>query len=233
MKLDAQGRSFVVTGASRGIGREVTRQLALAGGRVFAAMRSPENFVPPEAPEGSIEALELDVSSDGSVQRFVSELRGRTEVIHGLANNAGVFPDGDYGATLATIDFDSIRRAFETNTLGALRVSAAISPFLSKGGAIVNVSSGMGQLSEMNGGAYAYRLSKTALNAVTRILSNELSGRGICVNSVCPGWVKTDMGGPGASRSVEKGAETIVWLLLLGSQGPQGQFLRDQRPIAW
>jgi NAD(P)-dependent dehydrogenase (short-subunit alcohol dehydrogenase family) len=100
-------------------------------------------------------------------------------------------------------------------------------------GRIVNVSSGQGQLSDMGVGTPAYRVSKTALNALTRTLAAELKGSGILVNSMCPGWVRTDMGGAGAPRTVEQGADTAVWLATLPDDGPSGGFFRDRRPIPW
>ena len=121
----------------------------------------------------------------------------------------------------------------ETNLFGALRLTRALLPLLrrSEHPRVVNVSSGAGQLSDMNGGNHSYRISKTALNAVTRILSNE--GGGLLANSMCPGWVRTDMGGSSAPRSVEEGADTAVWLATLPDDGPDGGFFRNREPIPW
>src|SRR3989338_11173398 len=121
----------------------------------------------------------------------------------------------------------------ETNVYGPLLLCQAIIPLMKKNnyGRIINLSSGLGQLSEMNGGHPAYRVSKTAINALTRILNDELKGENILVNSVCPGWVKTDMGGPGATRPVEEGAGTAVWLADLPADGPRGKFFRDKNEI--
>jgi NAD(P)-dependent dehydrogenase (short-subunit alcohol dehydrogenase family) len=112
-------------------------------------------------------------------------------------------------------------------------VSQALVPLMQGSGRVVDVSSGMGQLAEMNGGYPGYRLSKAALNALTRILADELKGTGVKVNSVCPGWVRTDMGGADAPRTPEQGAETIVWLATLPDDGPTGGFFRDRQPIPW
>jgi len=128
---------------------------------------------------------------------------------------------------------NDIRTSLETNTFGALRVSQTLVPLMKGRGRVVNISSGMGQLSEMNGGWPGYRLSKTALNAITRILADELKDTQVKVNSICPGWVKTDMGGANAERSVEQGAETIVWAATLPDDGPSGGFFRDKQAIAW
>ena len=142
-------------------------------------------------------------------------------------NNAGIIASGE--------EVDRLREAFETNTLGAYRTIQALARGMRERGygRIVNVSSGMGQLSDMGGGNPAYRISKTALNAVTRIFANELADTGVLVNSVCPGWVKTDMGGAGAQLEVEEGVETIVWAATLPDGGPTGGFFRNKQPIPW
>ncbi len=159
-----------------------------------------------------------------------------------MINNAGIFPEqqgntGNFDSVLSIFDvsLDMIRKAFETNTLGAVRMIRALVPFMSSDGKIINVSSGMGQLSEMDSGYPAYRLSKVALNAVTKITASEVQeNSNITVNSVCPGWVKTDMGGPKAPNTIEEGADTVVWLALSadGSE-PTGKFYRDRQEIEW
>jgi NAD(P)-dependent dehydrogenase (short-subunit alcohol dehydrogenase family) len=128
---------------------------------------------------------------------------------------------------------DTVRRTLETNLYGALQISQTLIPLMGGTGRVVNVSSGMGQLSEMNGCCPGYRFSKAGLNALTRILADELRDSRIKINSVCPGWVRTDMGGPGADRSVEQGVDTIVWLATLPDSGPSGGFFRDRQPIPW
>ena len=151
-----------------------------------------------------------------------------------LVNNAGILPD-PRGSRLADTSPVTVRAAFETNALAPLVLIQALLPLMQKRqyGRIVNVSSGMGQLSEMSTGSVGYRISKTALNAVTRIAAAEAGGGDILVNSLCPGWVKTDMGGPGASRTVMQGADTAVWLATLSAGGPSGGFFRDRQPIPW
>jgi NAD(P)-dependent dehydrogenase (short-subunit alcohol dehydrogenase family) len=153
---------------------------------------------------------------------------GRLDV---LVNNAGVM--GQEATNAATAPLDDAHATMETNLFGAWRLTQALLPLLreSQSPRIVNVSSGAGQLSEMNGGYPGYRVSKTALNALTRVLSNE--ERGILVNSMCPGWVRTDMGGAGAPRSVDEGADTAVWLATLSDDGPTGGFFRNREPIPW
>ncbi len=152
-----------------------------------------------------------------------------------LVNNAGVIAEsGESSRDALSVSADLLRTAFESNTLGAYRTIQALAPGMRERsyGRIVNVSSGMGQLSDMNGGHPAYRLSKTALNALTRIFAQEL-GPSVLVNSVCPGWVKTDMGGPGATLEIEEGVQTIVWAATLPDDGPTGGFFRNKQPIPW
>ena len=237
----SQERIALVSGANRGLGLETSRQLALQGIRVILTSRDTakgEAALQILQAEGlPVEYQPLDVTDPQGVQRLADTIAARHGQLHILVNNAGVFPDSQDpgGASVLTAGVDSIKRAFETNTLGPLRLCQALIPLMRERdyGRIVNVASGMGQLAEMNGGYPAYRLSKTALNALTRILAAELAGTGILVNSVCPGWVRTDMGGAGASRSIEEGVDTIVWLATLPDGGPSGLFCRDRQPIPW
>lgn len=232
----------VVTGANRGLGLETARQLARAGYTVVVTARDEDKAKAAadglRAEGGEVVHRRLDVTRQADIEALVTFIRATYGGFDALVNNAGVAiddRDAAPGTTPSVLDvsLDTIREAFETNTLGPLQLSRTLAPLLRDGGRIVNVSSGMGQLSEMNGGWPAYRLSKTALNAVTRILANELAARHIRVNSVCPGWVRTDMGGPNAERSVEEGAATIVWLAQLTANGPTGGFFRDRRAIPW
>lgn len=219
----------LVSGANRGIGREIARQLAeeygflvLAGSRDLAKVEET----------GSIVALELDVASEASVDaaraRVESEL-GRLDV---LVNNAGVY--GGY-ESVGEYELGAAHEVIETNLFGTWRLTRACLPLLRRSdhGRIVNVSSGAGQLAEMNGGAAAYRVSKAGVNALTRILANDESSHGILANSICPGWVRTEMGGASAPRSVEEGADTAVWLATLDDDGPSGGFYRNRERIPW
>jgi NAD(P)-dependent dehydrogenase (short-subunit alcohol dehydrogenase family) len=230
----------IVTGAYRGLGLETCRQLAAKGyAVVLTARREKEGRAAAEVLRR--EGLEvsfhlLDVKDEESIAGLVSfilDTFGRLDV---LVNNAGIFPDPTPGSGRDSV-FDArlqtVRRGLETNTIGPLRLCQALIPLMQGRGRVVNVSSGMGQLSEMNGCCPGYRLSKTALNAVTRIFADELRDTGIKVNSVCPGWVRTDMGGPDATRSVEEGAAGIVWAATLPDDGPSGGFFRDGEPIPW
>ncbi|WP_333841831.1 SDR family oxidoreductase [Pelomicrobium sp.] len=228
----------VVTGANRGLGLEISRQLALRGVRVVMTARDPEKGK--QAWEGlrrqglCVEYLPLDVTVQASVEALARSLAQTFGGLDILVNNAGILPEGQ-GARALSLGLEVFRQAFETNALGALRLCQALVPLMKKrgGGRIVNVSSGLAQLTTMGTGTPAYRVSKTALNALTRILAAELEAEGIKVNAACPGWVRTDMGGPDAPRSVAEGADTPVWLALLPEDGPTGGFFRDRQPIPW
>lgn len=233
----------VVTGANRGIGKEICRQLAKEEFLVVLTSRDEKKGL---AACEELTRLELpvryqvcDVDHASSIARlaaFIEKEFGRCDV---LVNNAGIFPDqaqpGEAFASMFNAKPETVEKAFRTNVVGAMLMSQALVPLMKKNnyGRIVNLSSGMGQLTGMNGGYPGYRLSKTALNALTRILTDELQDFNILVNSMCPGWVKTDMGGPGATRSVEQGAETAVWLAGLPDDGPRGKFFRDKTEIPW
>lgn len=230
----------VVTGGNRGLGLETCRQLGVKGYRVvLTARREKEGQGAARTLQGEgldVRFHPLDVTDDASIlhlRDFIRDQFGRLDL---LVNNAGVFPDPTPGSgrdSLFDARLDTVRRGFETNALGPLRLCQALIPLMQGRGRVVNVSSGMGQLTEMNGGSPGYRLSKTALNALTRILADELQGTGIKVNSVCPGWVRTQMGGPEATLSVEEGARGIVWAATLPDEGPSGGFFRHGQPIAW
>ena len=227
----------LVTGAYRGIGLEVARQLA---GRGFTTVLTARDARKAEAAADALtkEGLEViplqldvtDVQSVGSAARFVEERFGRLDV---LVNNAATLYDSWQRA--AGADLETVREAFETNTLGAWRVAQAFIPLLGKSGRgrLVNVSSESGSLSSMGGGTPAYSVSKAALNALTRMLADELRPRRVLVNSVCPGWVATEMGGPDAPRTPAEGAASVVWAATLPDGGPTGGFFRDGEPLAW
>jgi NAD(P)-dependent dehydrogenase (short-subunit alcohol dehydrogenase family) len=233
---ERSSRIVVVTGGNRGIGFEICRQLAGRGAHVILAARNSE------ASEAAVKTLAaqklvaqfhpLDVTATNSIaalRDYLQRTHGRLDV---LVNNAGIIAKGD--APALEIDLAAIRTTLETNALAPLQVSQMLVPLLRRGkfARIVNISSGMGSLSEMNGDYAAYRISKTALNAVTTILAAELRGT-VAVNAVCPGWVKTDMGGPNADRDVVEGAATPVWLALDAPQDLTGKFLRDRKVIPW
>jgi len=237
----------VVTGGNRGIGLEICRQLAGKGFHVLLTAR--------DASKGgsAVRALQrdgldiafhkLDVTDTASIGRLAAYVRKKYGRLDALVNNAGIYLDGggwdargeSIGESALTESVDKVRRTMETNLLGPYQLCQSLLPLMAKrrDGRVVNVSSGSGQLIDMGGREAAYRMSKTALNALTRIFAAELKGKGVLVNAMCPGWVKTDMGGPNAKRSVAEGADTAVWLATLKRGGPTGGFFRDRKPIPW
>jgi len=232
--MTENGRVALVSGGNRGIGLEIVRQLAEMGTTVILGSRDEEQGqAAAEGLSGDVVVKQLDVADEKSIDRlasFVEDELGRLDI---LVNNAGIANDRDRRGVDA--DLDRVREALEANLFGAWRLCEVFVPLMQRHGygRIVNISSGMGALNDMGGGSPAYRVSKTALNALTRILASELRGSGILVNSVCPGWVRTEMGGQGASRSVEEGADTPVWAATLPNNGPTGGFFRDRRQISW
>lgn len=234
-------RTALVSGANRGIGFEIVRQLARLGVLAVIGARDTNEGVAAAdklKPEGlDVPVVALDVDSEGSAANAVAEVKriyGRLDI---LVNNAAILIDepGGFKASLFDLKADTLRRTMETNLLGPVRLIQAAAPLMREQeyGRIVNISSGAGQLSDMGSGYPAYRMSKSALNALTRIAAAELSGGNVKVNAMCPGWVRTDMGGPTADRSPEEGADTAVWLATLADDGPTGGFFRDRKPIPW
>ena len=232
--MTENGHVALVSGGNRGIGLEVGRQLAERGITVILGSRDQESGK--EAAEslpGNVLSHQLDVADAKSVDRLASFVEGEFGRLDVLVNNAGI--SNDEGQRGLDADLDRVREALETNLLGAWRLCEVAIPLMQRHGygRIVNISTGMAALEDMGSGFPGYRVSKTALNALTRILASELRGSGILVNSVCPGWVQTDMGGSRASRTVEEGADTPVWAATLTNNGPTGGFFRDRRPIPW
>ena len=230
-------RVGVVTGGNRGIGLEICRQLSNLGISVVLTARDTElgNRARERLAADGIKVAvqQLDVTDEGSIHRlaaFLDEEVGRVDI---LVNNAGIYIDR--GISPLEIDPDLVRQTMETNFYGPLRLTQELVPLMKRNryGRVVNVSSQMGSLTDMGRGGLAYRVSKSALNAMTRILANELIGANILVNCVDPGWVRSDMGGPAATRSLAEGADTAVWLAMLPDDGPTGGFFRDGRPRDW
>lgn len=222
------GQVALVTGANRGIGAEVARRLSGLGASVYAGSRSREN----ETPDGTERVL-LDVTQEGDVEAVVDGIYEEVGRLDVLVNNAGI---GGFGDDIVAEPTSRIDRTLVTNLRGPMLLCKHAVPLLiqREGGRVVNVSSGMGALGEgMNGGSPSYRISKTGLNGLTAYLHGEYAERGLVSNSVCPGWVRTDMGGEGATRSVEEGAETPVWLARFTPGSPGGAFWRKKRRIDW
>ena len=214
-----RGGIALVTGSTRGIGAEVARQLEQRGYRAIVTGRSAEH--------------RLDVADPQSIEtlaRFVESEIGRLDV---LVNNAAILLDE--GESIADVDPRTFEETWRVNTLGAFLMTQRFAPLLRRSGhgRVVNVSSGAGQLSSMSSYAPSYSTSKAALNAITILFANALRHDGVLVNCADPGWVRTDMGGNAAPRSVEEGADTIVWLATLPDDGPTAGFFRDRRRIDW
>lgn len=228
----------LVTGANKGIGLEIARQLAKAGFRVFLTARSRqrgEETVHKLQQDGlNVEFLQLDVTDETSIEQLTKELTARIDRLDVLVNNAGILLDAP-NASVLELEPDVIVQTLQTNTLGPLRLIQKLVPLLAKSnaGKVINVSSGGGQLADMGDWAPAYSLSKTALNAVTGMMAAALKDKRIAVNAICPGWVRTDMGGSGAPRSVEQGADTVTWLATEAPSDLTGKFLRDRTVIPW
>ena len=230
-------RVVIVTGANRGIGNAIVRQLAVAGMIVVLTARD-EQQAEKAASElsklGEVLPKQLDITDSLSVGRLRDGLLqdlGRVDV---LVNNAGILIEDDDEAT--KVDMEVVRRTFETNVVGSWRMAQAFIPVMLEQnyGRIVNVSSGSGSFSGgMDHDNAAYSLSKAGLNALTVLLATQTKPHNILVNALSPGWVKTDMGGTDATRSVEEAADTPVWLATLPDGGPTGGFFRDRQLIAW
>lgn len=234
--MSGERRVALVTGANRGIGLEVCRQLAQHGYAVVLGSRDLQKGQAAarslDLAEHVVAAMHLDVTNQASVDALAAAISERHGHLDVLVNNAAILYDTWQQAVDA--DLDVVLEAFQTNVFGAWRVSKAMIPLLhgSEHGRLVNVSSEGGSLARMGGGTPAYSASKAALNALTRMLAAELRRNNILVNSVCPGWVATDMGGTGG-RPVAQGAASVMWAVMLPDDGPTGGFFRDGKPLAW
>ena len=237
MSAGAIRRTAIITGANRGIGLEICRQLARLDYRVILTSREEDQgrraveTLPNTG--GEILFHPLDVSIQESILHLREFVVSRFGAVDVLVNNAAILPD-QYGRILK-VEVDKFRAALDTNTLGPLMLCQAFIPIMLKQdyGRVVNVSSGAGQIGNMVNDMPAYRLSKIALNGLTLMLAESVKGSNVLVNAGCPGWVRSDMGGPNADRSLEEGAQGIVWLATLPDGGPSGGFFRDRQQISW
>jgi NAD(P)-dependent dehydrogenase (short-subunit alcohol dehydrogenase family) len=226
----------LITGANRGIGLEIGKQLLAKDFTVVFTMRNMAigrpivNDIRKDYKKAWFH--QLDVSEEQSIADVVTYFKEICERLDVLINNAAILHDQNHASV--QVSLPDMRETMETNLYGPMMVTRAVIPFLKKSDdpRVINISSTMGQLSTMGAGYGAYRISKTALNALTVIQSKELARDGIKVNSMCPGWVKTEMGGPNAIRSLEEGAETAVWLATSGNV-PSGKFFKDKKEIPW
>jgi len=236
MGVDLTGRVAIVTGANRGIGLEVCRVLGRHGARVVLAARDAEQGAE-AATRLQTEGLDvvsrpLDVTRQDTIDALVEWLEAQHGKLDILVNNAGIMPNKK---NVLEAPMDDVEDMWQVNTLGPWRVSLALLPLMQRNrwGRIVNVSSEAGSMQQMTGVAAAYRVSKAALNAFTRCLAAQVRMDGVLVNAVCPGWVRSDMGGPDAARSLEEGAASVMWAVTLDDDGPSGGYFQDGKPLPW
>ena len=234
-------RVALVTGGNRGIGFEVAKQLGEKGNRIILGSRDVKRGELAAEKLASMKIkvtpIQLDVTNQDQVDQLVRRIQSEFGQLHILVNNAGIMIDHDKASVT---DLDLLRSTLETNLLGPWRLCKALVPLMEKNhyGRIVNVSSGAGSfpggIARPSGyGRPAYSLSKTSLNALTLMLASELQGTNILINAACPGHTRTDMGGPNAPRSIQEGADTVVWLATLPDDGPTGGVFLDRKRIDW
>ncbi len=233
----ASNQTMLITGANRGIGLETARQLAQRGFQIIVGARdakSAANAVKDiQKAGGRAVFLPLDVSDPAIIRAAAKEFSRQFQHLDVLINNAGIYPDKN--VNILDVPRERMVETFQTNTFGALEVTQAFLPYLRKSVAprVINVSSGYGQLDGLSSNVPSYCLSKLALNGLTIMLAQALKGDRIAVNSMCPGWVRTDMGGANADRSVEEGADTAVWLAADAPHELTGRFFCDRKEIPW
>jgi NAD(P)-dependent dehydrogenase (short-subunit alcohol dehydrogenase family) len=229
-------KTALVTGANRGIGFEIVRQLADRGFAVWLTARhkkrGTEALLELKKPGRAIRFLELDVSDTTSIAKAVQSLKADISRLDVLINNAGVVLKS--GDDILKVTAEKLEETFRINSFGPLWLTQACEPLLGKGSRVINISSGAGEIcGGMSSYSPVYSTSKTALNAITCQLAHALKPKGVLVNAVCPGWVRTDMGGSGATRSVEKGAETPFWMAEDPAFSETGKFFRDKKVVSW
>jgi NAD(P)-dependent dehydrogenase (short-subunit alcohol dehydrogenase family) len=230
-------RVALVTGANRGLGLETCRALLRLGLRVVMTGRDEEAIQRARSGIGdtspNLFAVQMDVTDAGSIHSAHRTILSRMGAVDVLVNNAAILLHEDN--SVLSIPPDGFKQTFDTNLFGVIEVCRAFVPSMAgrQYGRVVNVSSGAGQLAGMSTYAPAYSMSKAALNAFTRILAATYRARGVLANVVDPGWVRTDMGGPSAPRSVAQGVDTTVWLATLPDNGASGEFFRDRKKIEW
>jgi NAD(P)-dependent dehydrogenase (short-subunit alcohol dehydrogenase family) len=227
-------KTVLVTGGNKGIGYEVVRQLLAKGCRVFLTARNAAaGKKAASSLSGDVHFLQMDVSDDASIEMAAKAFGERKEKLDVLINNAAIYPDENLN--ILTISREQLVNTFQTNTFGPIRVTQAFLRFLkmSTEPRIINISSGYGAMDGLSHTVPSYCLSKLALNGVTIMFDQALRSDGIAVYVMCPGWVRTDMGGPSATRSVEEGADTAVWLATDAPRNLSGKFLRDRKVIDW
>ena len=226
----------LITGANKGIGFQIAKDLGFKGFRILLGVRNAARGREASntlAKAGiDVEFVQLDVSSPESIELAFKEISKKHPQIDAIVNNAGILNDSSN--TILDVPFDISIETLQTNALGALWTTQVFYPLLRKGSRVVMVSSGLGEFCKgVSDYAPIYSISKTTLNAITKHLDKSLIKQGIIVNAISPGWVKSDMGGQAASRTLEQGADTVVWLISEAPDSIHGQFLMDRKPISW
>jgi NAD(P)-dependent dehydrogenase (short-subunit alcohol dehydrogenase family) len=235
MNPEESRKRALVTGGNKGIGFAICQGLLKEGFEVILAARSLDKVK--QAIEklrpAQVHPLVLDVADDNSIHQAVETTEREFDRIDVLINNAGIYPDE--GVDILTIDRDLLGRTMNTNTFGSIRTAQAFLPLLEKASAarIINVSSGNGSLDGLSANVPSYSLSKLALNGASIMLAEALQPKGIAVYAMCPGWVKTDMGGASAPRTPEQGADTAIWLATEAPANLSGKFFRDRKEISY
>ena len=227
-------KNIFITGGNRGIGKGLVKEFSKDNNVIFSARNTEKAQLIIDTLGGkNIDHVIMDVGDSESVQKGIKNLKSRITSVDVLINNAGILIPGlKHKIDAIDTDDDSIMKTFNINTVGALRVCKAVTPLMPPKSRIINISSGMGQMEGMGTGSLAYRLSKSALNAMTIVLSQELMGKSIKVNAICPGWVQTDMGGYEATLTVKESAESIK-KFTLSDNFPNGKFLRHGEELVW
>ncbi len=229
-----QSKTALVTGGNRGIGFAIANGLLQKGYEVIITSRSLDKATEAAKKlQGIVIPVKLDVSDDRSIDRAKETLNQKIDRLDVLINNAGIYPDE--GVNILTIDRQLLELTLNTNTFGAIRMVQVFLPLLEKSqdARVINVSSGYGEIDGLSANVPSYCLSKLALNGATIMLADALHSKGIVVNAMCPGWVRTDMGGTSATRSPEEGADTAIWLATEASRNETGKFWRDRRVISY
>ena len=235
-------KKALVTGGNKGIGFAICQGLLDAGFDIFLAARDPDKgkaaIEKLSTDNNSVQLVELDVADDESIENAVTSVSNRTNSLDILVNNAGIYPDlrgSQQGVNILTVSRDLLTKAMNTNAFSPIVVTQAFLPLLEKSAnsKVINVSSGNGQLDGISANVPSYSLSKLALNGATILLANALKSKGIAVYAMCPGWVKTDMGGDSAPRTPEQGADTAIWLATETSIEESGKFFRNRSEQAY